>query len=516
MKTAICAIIKNEHHYLEEWIEWHLGLGFSAIHLFEDKDSDSHEEICAKYDNVFLRRYEDDEEVQRLLAEQGNSRRQHVLYDWFAVQYKGTYKFVAFIDLDEFVFFADDYNLTKLCQEFEPYPCVILNWKMMGASGRLSKPVCGVIEAYPIEGEFADKDCLWAYKSFVNLDRYKGLINLHLANGFVNTHHGTKKYDYFYDKAWLNHYFTKSWEDWCERIFHKGGTLNGHRTLLQFFEANPDMRYLESLVTDSMSHNIPNGTHWIDKKRKIIAGGNTHKIAQLNNPIKKNNYSKEERLEIAIQEASKYGFKDNNRDNLVHFIWFGNNKMPKVVLECMDSWKKYLTNHTMCLWNEQSMDLSHHWMRETLNQQSWVFASDYTRLWAVYHYGGMYLDTDVEILKHSVIPKQFFAKEKGLNNFEPIATGLSFAAEPYNDIIKDLLYIYNYFHFSKNKQVDYSCVALTTNYLISIGLKNCKNIYDFKGFTIYPTEYFCPQNWQTGKIDITEKTIAIHRYTRLW
>ena len=68
MKTSICAIIKDEHLFLEEWIEWHLGLGFDAIHLFEDKGSKSHEEICAKYSNVYLRRYEDDEEVQELLA----------------------------------------------------------------------------------------------------------------------------------------------------------------------------------------------------------------------------------------------------------------------------------------------------------------------------------------------------------------------------------------------------------------------------------------------------------------
>ena len=90
MKTAICAIIKDEHRFLEEWIEWHLGLGFDAIHLFEDKGSKSHEEICAKYSNVYLRRYEDDEEVRELLAMQGHSKRQLVLYRWFGETYRDT------------------------------------------------------------------------------------------------------------------------------------------------------------------------------------------------------------------------------------------------------------------------------------------------------------------------------------------------------------------------------------------------------------------------------------------
>ena len=91
MKTAICALIKDEHLFLEEWIEWHLGLGFDAIHLFEDKGSKSHEEICAKYSNVYLRRYEIYEEVRELFKDQGNSHRQLVLCDYFVRQSSEVY-----------------------------------------------------------------------------------------------------------------------------------------------------------------------------------------------------------------------------------------------------------------------------------------------------------------------------------------------------------------------------------------------------------------------------------------
>ena len=111
MKTVICAIIKDEHLFLEEWIDWHLGLGFDAIHLFEDKGSKSHKEICEKYSNVYLRRYEDDGEVRELLAEQGSSYRQLVLYEWFGNSYKGKYDWVAFIDIDEFIMFDENYEI---------------------------------------------------------------------------------------------------------------------------------------------------------------------------------------------------------------------------------------------------------------------------------------------------------------------------------------------------------------------------------------------------------------------
>jgi hypothetical protein len=261
MKTAICSIIKDEHLFLKEWIDWHLRLGFDAIHLFEDKDSKSHEEICKKYSNVYLRRYKDDEEVQELLDAQGSSHRQFVLYTWFANQYKNIYSWVAFIDLDEFIVFNGDYNLNTLCKEFENYPAVYLNWKMMGASGHINRPTCGVMEAYTKECEFPGNDKMWAQKSFVNLKNFKGFKDLHRAIEAVNTNHSLNMHELCYDKVSLNHYFTKSWEDWCDRIFNRGGTDNGHRTLAQFFECNPSMESLRKELISSVVHRIPKGTY---------------------------------------------------------------------------------------------------------------------------------------------------------------------------------------------------------------------------------------------------------------
>lgn len=339
METAICAIIKNEHRFLEEWVEWHLNIGFDVIHLFEDKGSENHEDICSKYDNVYLRRYEDDAEVQSLLEAQGSSTRQLVLYDWFAREYADTYNWVAFIDLDEFVVFSNEYNLEKLCEEFEPYPAVLLNWRIMGANGHVHRAE-SVVNAYTKEAVMLENfECIWWHKSVVNLKRYKGLDNLHRAVGAVNTCHEDNHLQLCYDKAWLNHYFTKSWEDWCDRIFKRGGTLATHRTLADFFECNADMLPMKDELISSVAERIPKGTYWLDKKEKIIAGGNIKKIADLCRP-------KNHKLIFDI------GFHDG--DSSANFLRKGHRVIgvecnPELVSECRKKFCTLLANSSLRL-----------------------------------------------------------------------------------------------------------------------------------------------------------------------
>ena len=512
MKTAICAIIKDEHRFLKEWVEWHLGLGFDAIHLFEDKDSQSHEDITKGYSNVFLRRYETDQEVQSLLELQGSSHRQFILYTWFANTYKDTYDWAAFIDLDEFIVFQGDYNLSKLCKEFNRYPGVYLNWKMFGASGHISRPKCGVMEAYTIECEFPGNDKMWAQKSFVNLKKFIGFKDLHNAIGAVNTNHSSNPHELCYNKVSLNHYFTKSLEDWIDRIFYRGGTQNGHRRLCHFFESNPTMKYLEENVTYKYSQQIPNGSYRVGGN--IIAGGNTHKIMLLNCNIQSTHLSEGERLDRAIQEASNYGFENRNKKNLIHIIWLGKKKFPELTLMCMESWKKYLTNQTVCIWTEDSLDLSHDFVKVAYENKAWAFAVDYLRLWIIYKYGGIYLDTDVELLKPiNDLPTNFIGIEKGFNS---LALGLMFGAKKGNDVIFDMMSMYNHFFFNPNKRDNFILPALTTEYFKSRGYICEDGIHSFLGFTIYPEEYFSPIDYCNKEKVITDKTYSIHHYMESW
>lgn len=278
MKTAICAIIKDEHLFLKEWIDWHLSLGFDAIHLFEDEGSKSHEQICEKYSNVYLRRYEDDKELREIIAPEFGNSKQKKLYEWFYNHSSDDW--VAFIDIDEFIIFEDEWNLYRFCKEFDDYPAVYLYWQIKGASGHIKRPSCGVVEAYTEDTGYIEEDT-WYMKSFVNINKGLGIRSVHHANGAIRTDY-TEGDAPVYKKAWLNHYFTKSWEDWCERIYRRGDLYRGNRTLAQFFEVNPSMEYLRKELIASVSEMIPNGTYWLDKKNKIIAGGNISKINKLN------------------------------------------------------------------------------------------------------------------------------------------------------------------------------------------------------------------------------------------
>lgn len=509
MKTAICAIIKNEHLFLKEWIDWHLGLGFDAIHLFEDKDSKSHEEICEKYSNVYLRRYEDDEELKKIISPQFGDKKQLRLYQWFCAKCK--YNWVAFIDIDEFIMFEDDWNLNRLCDEFSDYPAVHLYWRMKGASGHIKRPSCDVMEAYTEDALFISQDIGWNMKSLVNICKGLGMRTVHHAYGAVRTDF-TEGEDPIYAKAWINHYFTKSWEDWYERIYNRGDLYKGHRTLAQFFECNPNMKYLEDKFYYKYSQIIPNGCYRI--KGDIIAGGNTNKIMLLNCNTRSINLSQEERLGRAIKEASKYGFENRGRENLVHIIWLGKNEFPELTIKCMKSWKKYLTNQTICIWTEDSLDLSHDFVKIAYENKSWAFASDYLRLWVIHKYGGVYIDTDVELIKPiDNTPTNFMGLEKGFNN---LALGLMFGAEKGNCVIYDMMSMYDHFFFSLGRKDDFIMPILTTNYFKSRGYVRKDGIHSFLGFTIFPSEYFSPIDFLSKEKDITDNTYSIHHYMGSW
>ena len=111
--------------------------------------------------------------------------------------------------------------------------------------------------------------------------------NLHFAINAVKTNHTIYEEGQepctCYEKAWINHYFTKSWEEWCNRIFKRGGTLRGHRVLSQFFDVNTDMEDMREQLINSVSHMIPSGTYWLDKKHMKIAGGNIPSLKQISN-----------------------------------------------------------------------------------------------------------------------------------------------------------------------------------------------------------------------------------------
>jgi len=284
-KYVICAIIKDEQRFLKEWIDYHLNLGFNHIYLYEDYNSTSHIEITAPYEKVSLFPIE-----ITSIPQQQTSKKQIDLYNWFLKKSKSESiaDWILYIDIDEFLVFEDGYNIQRLCEEFEPYTGVYLCWRMYNANGHIKRPKGGVMESYTQESkndERADYGNLnWQIKSFVNVKKAYGMY-LHEVFGGVNVEHGIKWPYRIFKKAWINHYFTKSWEDYVERMCKRGNMSKDFRTYDHFFENNKDMLPLKEQLINSVRNIHTKSTFWISEDLKLISGGNVNKLNKLNNRI---------------------------------------------------------------------------------------------------------------------------------------------------------------------------------------------------------------------------------------
>ena len=236
-KTAICAILKNEHQYLDEWIRHHLDIGFDEIYLYEDFGSKSHSIITDKYSNVHLIQLSEIfDEIKHL-----HDYKQTALYIYFYQNYKNVFDYTAFIDIDEFIMFEDGYSLQALLNDYQEYNGIFLFWKMYNANGIIDNPKSDLLTTYTTISEDDRHDIGWKYKSIVNMNRDSYFISCHEIAGGITTDHSSSKYDITYSKAWINHYFTKSWEEWCYRFIGKENTGLNRRNLEDFFVYNKDM-----------------------------------------------------------------------------------------------------------------------------------------------------------------------------------------------------------------------------------------------------------------------------------
>ena len=193
---------------------------------------------------------------------------------------------------------------------------------------------------------------------------------------------------------------------------------------------------------------------------------------------------------------------------IIHYCWFGGNPMPEQYKKCMQSWKKYCPDYEIVEWNESNFDIAQNqYCSEAYAAKRWAFVSDYARLKIIYENGGIYLDTDVELVK----------------DITPLVTdGVGFAAAPHNAVVKEMLDIYEnrYFVRSDGTYNAIPCPAANTVGLIRCGLKVgkpwCTRIQDLQGIRVYPEEYFNPLDNDTQKLKLTENTYSIHQYAATW
>lgn len=216
---------------------------------------------------------------------------------------------------------------------------------------------------------------------------------------------------------------------------------------------------------------------------------------------------------------------------IIHYCWLSNDPIPADLQKCMESWKKYLPDYEFMLWNFERFPKSQSkWVSDAFDNKKYAFAADYIRLYALYNYGGIYLDMDVEILQNidkflSLKTMLCFQNDGGANTLEVAAFGV----EKKSPWIKDCLDSYNSDHFLVLKDGKKSFNELTLPVRVRDVLKG-------KGYNIIPVStieqaltmeddcsipvfdhtYFSPKSYVTGRLDLSVNTYAIHHFAGSW
>lgn len=208
----------------------------------------------------------------------------------------------------------------------------------------------------------------------------------------------------------------------------------------------------------------------------------------------------------------------NKIPKIIHYVWVGNKEKPDFVLDCIASWKKHLPDYTIMEWNNASLEnIKNQYVEEAFRNQKWAFVSDYLRLYALYHHGGIYLDTDCEITQNidEFLDLDFFSCYEcfdGRTELFPISALIG--AKANNTIISDLLSEYDNLKFETENGLDFTTNTVRiTNYF--------KRKFNFtppytgeKTFLepnsiIFPYTFFC-------KKENNSVNYAIHHFNGSW
>ncbi|WP_294398473.1 glycosyltransferase [uncultured Clostridium sp.] len=204
---------------------------------------------------------------------------------------------------------------------------------------------------------------------------------------------------------------------------------------------------------------------------------------------------------------------------IIHYCWFGKNKKPKIVTRCIESWKNILSDYQIIEWNEDTFDISsNEFVKQAYDKGMYAFVSDYVRVLALYNYGGIYLDTDVEVLKEFSLDLLRNDSFWGFEEKNFIATS-TIGAKKGNEFIKELLNSYNTKNFIKDDgAIDtLTNVAIVSQMVKKIGIKLDGTLQSVEGIaTFYPQEYFSPYDYINCYSKQTEETYTIHHYYKSW
>ena len=203
---------------------------------------------------------------------------------------------------------------------------------------------------------------------------------------------------------------------------------------------------------------------------------------------------------------------------IIHYCWFGGKPKPKLAEKCIKSWKKYCPDYEIVEWNEGNFDVSTAplYVRQAYEAGRWAFVTDYVRLKALTEMGGIYMDTDVEVVK----PLEPFLKHEafvGFEHVERVQTGLMACRKGFPLFLEFLKYYDGASFLNPDGSANITTnVEVLTRLCLQHGLVLNDKFQIVDGLTVYPREVFCPVDYDTMKLKRTRKTVTIHWFSGSW
>lgn len=196
---------------------------------------------------------------------------------------------------------------------------------------------------------------------------------------------------------------------------------------------------------------------------------------------------------------------------VIHYCWFGRGTLPDLYKRCIESWYKYCPDYEVVEWNEDNCDITENvFVNQAYEMKKYGFVPDYFRLKIIYEQGGIYLDTDVELLQ-SLDDLRYNEAFCGMEVPGEAAFGLGFGAVAGHPVVARLLERYQDMQFTETISPVWQ-----TGDLMEMGMQYGNRQQNVKGMTIYPTEVLSPMNLVTGEVVLTKYSYAIHHYDGSW
>lgn len=202
---------------------------------------------------------------------------------------------------------------------------------------------------------------------------------------------------------------------------------------------------------------------------------------------------------------------------IIHYCWFGGNPLPGDVKKCIASWKKYCPKYEIKRWDESNFDINcHPFVKAAYEAKAWAFVSDYARLKVVYENGGIYLDTDVELIK-SLDALRKDPCYVGIQYKEYLCnTGLGFGASQFSPVVQAMMAKYDSITFQAEKKNEFACPWLNNDVICTLGYQKSEDVVHLKDVTVYPPRYFDPYPSGVDESLFNNDTISIHHYAASW